>query len=245
MPIRPQPRDEDILRLLSRHGIVTNKVLDQRFFPDQKEDEARKSTLKRLKGTDQPYLQKAKLYARGNEVYYFLTAAGAKHIGAPESFTKPVPDNDKRGRLLGQLLFCCLGSVVRLKFTRAEFAQAFPGVLVEGSELARRFDYGGYYLDVDEHGDRRLGRMLVQSGGSELLVRAKEFVRQDERELERFMVEGRYTLAIITASKAKAAQIRQQVALRPLGDIRPVRVVVEAYEQLQGLLAVGVNDAAR
>ena len=237
MAIRLQPRDIDILGVPARHHFVTNEVL-QRFFPHQTE-EARKSTLKRLRRKDQPYLQQAKLYACGNEVYYFLTAAGAKYIGAPESLTKPVDNDDIRGRLLGQLLYCYLGPVVRLKFTTAEFAKAFPGVLVEGSDLAKRFDYGGYHLDVDEAGDRRLGRMLVQSGGSDLLVRAKEFVRQDERELERFVVEGRYTLALITASEAKAAQLRQQVALRPLGDIRPVRVVVEAYEQLQGLLTAG------
>src|SRR5262249_24839063 len=150
--------------------------LDHCVYPHQSE-EARKSTIKRLRRKDQPYLQEARLYARGKEVYYFLTAAGAKVMGAPESFTKPVDNDDVRGRLLGQLLFCCLRLVVWLKFTRAKFATAFPGVLVEGSDLAKRFDYGGYYLDVDDAGNRRLGRMLVQSGGTELLVRAQQFIR--------------------------------------------------------------------
>lgn len=233
MARRLQERDGQILDLARRYRIVTPEVLQCRFFPDQSE-EAMKSTLKRLRRKDAPLLGSEKLYTRGNQVYYHLTAAGAAQVGASASFAEPVRDHELLVRLLGQLLFCCAGENVRPRFTLEEFSSAFPEVASE--KMKQRLPYNGYYLDVDEGGARRLGRMVVENGGSDVVARAREFVRQDEDALPRFVEEGRYTVALIVPSQSKAVQLQRQLAERPLGEVRAVRILVEAYPQLEGLL---------
>jgi hypothetical protein len=235
VPVRLQDRDEQILQHLRRYRIATPEALNHLFFPNQTE-EAMKSTLKRLRRTDSPYIESAKLYPRGNQVYYHLAPAGAAHVGVSEKMACPV-EQEALVRLLGQMLFCCVGPRLRPKFTAEEFSRSFPGVLVPDSRLAQRFPYDGYFLDVDEDGVRRLGRMLVENGGSPILVRAKKHIEEDEQALAPFVTEGRYTLALVAASAPKAAQVHHELARQPLGEIRPVRVIVEAYEQLLGLLA--------
>src|SRR5262249_52962041 len=101
MGTRVTERDGGILHWMKEDGMLTTAVLQQHHFPDQS-DEAMKSTLKRLRRT--PHIQSEKLYAGGNEVYYILAPAGAKHVDAPESLTHPIHDNDKRGRVYGQML---------------------------------------------------------------------------------------------------------------------------------------------
>src|SRR5262249_7784739 len=157
-------------------------------------DEAMKSNLKRLRRKDSAFIESAKLYPRGNQVYYHLAPAGAAYVGISEKFGQPVTDHETLVRLFGQLLFCCCGTTIRPKFTSEEFSRAFSGALVDGTPIARRFPYDGYYLDVDDTGSRRLGRILVDSGGTEPLLRTKKALEDDEQVLERFVREGRYAL---------------------------------------------------
>ena len=238
MSIRLQERDAQILTHLGRYRITTPEVLFRLFFSDQTE-EAMKSTLKRLRRKDGAFVESAKLYPRGNQVYYHLGLAGAAHLGLSERAAQPIADHETLVRTLGHVLFSCAGPSLRPKFSAEEFRRVFPGALVEGSAIARRFPYDAYYLDVDELGVRRLGRMLVENGGSELVTRAKSVVREDEEVLASFILEGRYTLALVVASETKADAVRRQLARAALSEMRPVRVLIEAHEPLLGLLAGG------
>lgn len=236
--VRLKERDERILRHVSRYRVSVPDVLMRLFFAGQTE-EAMKSTLKRLRRKESALLASAKLYARGNEVYYHLTPAGAASVGSSEKTAHALTDHEQLVRAFGQLLFCCGGEVLRPKFSAEEFDRAFPGMRVEGSPLARRFPYDAFFLDVDDIGTRRLGRVLIDNGGAEVLFRARAAVREDDEVLRQFVAEGRYTIAILVATESKAEQVRRQAATRPLGEARPVRCVVEWHEALAGLLTAG------
>ena len=236
MAIRLQERDRRVLAHVRRYRLTTPTVLAKRFFGGA--EQAMKSTVKRLIGKG-GLLASERLYPRGNDVYYYLTPAGAVAAGLSEKSGHSMTNPDDLARLFGQLVFCSGDPVKREKLSLEEFENVFPALMSEA--FRRRFAFDCVYVDVDTTGERRLGRVVVETGGSEIIFRARKCLREDTEVLERFVAEGRYALGLVVATASKAKQVERQLQGAPLLDPRgaPVRVVVEAHEALQGLVLGG------
>ena len=165
MAALPNDHEQRILEHVGRHLFsippVTHRVC---FEPHGLPLGATYSTLARLQKHD--YLGKQKLYGTGREVYHHLTPRGAAYLGLPPSIGHGFDNLHVRARYFGQLLFSC-GRILRPKFCLTEFDRIFPGHLEPGSELRKRFYSDAYFLDETD-GVRRLGRILVDTGGDML-----------------------------------------------------------------------------
>lgn len=228
-------QQERVLAHLGRYRMTTTAVLDALYFPEAKSAEARKSVVKEL--TRRGYLDRATLFAEGREVYYHLTPAGAVHLGFEESFGGPVRD---LLRHYARLLFCCTRRP-RPKFTAAEFERAFPGLLAEGTQLSRDFPTQAYYLDEDERGVRRLGRILDVPGRADVRV-CREALERAKVSLPELVADNRFALALVTATEGKAKELRALLSAAPLLGELHLRVVVEVYPDLLRLVEL---DAER
>src|SRR5437660_872751 len=58
-------------------------------------------------------------------VYYRYTPLGAKHVGVPEEFARPLGPQ-ALPRAMGTLGFCCSGPATRQRLIRQEFLEDFP-----------------------------------------------------------------------------------------------------------------------
>jgi len=240
MAVQLQPRDERILRHLARYRLSTPDVIFNLYFkPDGHTSlEGMKSTLRRLwQDRDGAYIASQKLYGSGRDVYYHLTPHGAAYLGfpEPEAVGKGTDKMDVRARHYGCLLFCC-GEVPRPKFTLEEFEACFPGTLERGGDLRVRFYSDAYFL-AEENGVRRLGRLLVDTGGDprKVLERALE-TAQDT--VPRFVDAGRFALAMVLPTPQKLTRLKQHLRLFPLKPSVPV--ILEEQAALLPLLATRV-----
>jgi hypothetical protein len=234
MAIRLQDRDRQILRHIGRYRLSTPEIVHRLFYePEGADLEAAKSTLRRFwQDPENTYIESASLYGQGREVYYYLTPLGARTIGIPEPQKVGVPDMEFRARLLGCLLFCC-AKTPRPKFTVEEFEACFPGVMEDGSELQKRFFHDAYYLDVDESGVRRLGRIIVD-GGRNAVETAQRAVNTAAETVPRFVYGSRFALALVFPNDQKLRRVRHALHSRPLEP--EVRLIFEAQPDVGPLV---------
>ncbi|MBI3782849.1 MAG: hypothetical protein HY270_05545 [Deltaproteobacteria bacterium] len=232
MAIRLNERDMQILSHLRRYRLSTIEVLHGLFFPDTRED-AVKSTLKRLKGEN--YVASQKLFPRGNEVYYHLAPAAVPALGiSPASSLKP--SEKYVFEAYAQLLFCCTGDAHRPRFSQDEFEECFPGFINQAPDFANRFQYDAYYLDIDEHGMRRLGRILVDRGDSNLFNLFTRAVDVADRAYPQFLAEYRFTLAFIFPNDGRKRKADNLIRSTLRNDRYHVRLVTTAFPSLHRFL---------
>ena len=234
MPALPNDHEERILDLMGRHLFsippVTHRVCSE---PDGLPLGATYSALARLR--KRGYLGEEKLYGTGREVYHHLTPRGAVHLGLPPSIGHGFDNLHVRAHHLGQLLFCC-GRVQRPKFTGSEFTRIFPGHLEAGSELRKRFHSDAYFLD-ETNGVRRLGRILVDTGGN-MLKTMEKALAVAALTLTPFVRERRFTLAVVFPTHAKMRHFRY--CLRQSPSLDGVHVILDAQPALLPLVATAL-----
>jgi hypothetical protein len=161
-------------------------------------------------------------------VYYRLTPAGAKLIGAPEEIARPLGPQ-ALVKALGILGFCCSGSASRERYTRLEFIEDFPELV---KELLGKDYHTDFFLDFDGQ-YARLGQMVVDQGGdyrkliSKCRVRLREYL--DIAGIRDIVCDGLFTFAIIVAEEEKAQAIRLALKEKPL----MARAIVETSAELQ------------
>jgi hypothetical protein len=161
-------------------------------------------------------------------VYYRLTPAGAKYIGAPEEIARPMGPQ-ALPKALGILSFCCAGADQRERYTRQEFIDDFPELV---KNLLGKDYHTDFFLDFDST-HARLGQIVVDLGGdykkliSKCRVRLREYL--DLPEIRDIVADGLFTFAIVVAEEEKAQAIRLALDQNPLR----ARVIVETSTELQ------------
>ena len=218
---------------MSRYQLTTPEVLRRLFFPQ--DPEALKTPMKTLRGR---YLATEPLFpgAPKEALYYHLTPKAQGILKLPEKFGKPIP-MDRRVHLYAVLLFCTGGKEPRPLFTLEEFRRVFPTVSFEVSG-AGRFYSRSYFLDVDEAGERRLGRILVDEGAKAegLLEKCGKAFEAAEIELPLFVAERRFSLAVVTPAPDKRRGLERELRRNPVGPpLEPIRVTVSVIPELAHL----------
>jgi hypothetical protein len=160
-------------------------------------------------------------------VYYRLTPAGAKLIGAPEEIARPLGPQ-ALPKMLGILGFCSAGAC-RDRYTRKEFIDDFPEL---AKDLLGKDYHTDFFLDFDgQHA--RLGQMVVDLGGDykKLILKCRGRLREylDIPGIRDIVADGLFTFAIIVAEEEKAQAIRLALKEKPLR----ARVIVETNAELQ------------
>lgn len=220
---------------MARYQLTTPEVLRRLFFAAN--PEALKSPMKSLRGK---FLVTAPLYANAgkDDIYYHLSPTAQAALELPQKFGEPVPA-ERRTHAYAVLLFCTSGKAPRPLFTFDEFRSVFPMVSFEGSGGAGRFFSRSYYLDTDEAGNRRLGRILVDEGGASietLIQKCRRAFEAAEVELPLFIHERRFALALVTASPEQKTRLERELRRQPVGPPgQPLRVTVHAFPDLAHL----------
>jgi hypothetical protein len=211
-------RDRAVLEHLRRYRLTTVKIL-QALFCEGSVD-AVKKLLQRL----QEYITSEPLY--GRTVYYRLTAAGARLVGAPEEVARPIRPQALT-KAFGILSFCCNGSTVRERLTRVEFVEDFKDL---ATVLVQSEYYLDYYLDAD--GDSvRLGQIVVDYGGDyqRLISKCRSIVREGlETPVFRDIVaDDLFAISIVVAEVEKAKVMEEYLQTRPMKAWITVEVIPE------------------
>jgi hypothetical protein len=160
-------------------------------------------------------------------VYYRLTPAGAKLIGAPEEIARPLGPQALPKTLA--ILGFCAGSAIRERYTRNEFIEDLPEL---AKDLLGRDYHTDFFVDFDGQ-DARLGQIVVDLAGdykkliSKCRVRLREYL--DLASVRDIVADGLLTFAIIVAEEEKAQAIRLALKEKPLR----ARVIVETSAELQ------------
>jgi hypothetical protein len=161
-------------------------------------------------------------------VYYRLTPAGAKLLGAPEEISRPLGPQ-ALPKALGILDFCCGGASARQRYTRQEFLEDFPELT---KDLLGKDYHTDFFIDFD--GDQaRFGQIVVDLGGeykkliSKCRVKLREYL--DVPHIRDIVSEGLFTFAIVVAEEEKAQAIRLALQQKPL----KARVLVETSGELR------------
>ena len=208
-------------------------MLRRAFFSDN--PEALKDPLKTLR---RRYIVAAPLYpgAPPEAIYYHLTEQAQAALQLPEKFGQPIP-LERRVHLYAVLLFCTSGKEPRPLFTLDDFRRTFPMISFETGG-AGRFYTRSYYLDADEAGERRLGRILVDEGAKVegLLEKCRKAFEAAEVELPLFVAERRFALAVVTPAPEKRRSLERELRANPVGaPLEPIRVTVTVLPELAHL----------
>lgn len=221
-----------ILAHVSRYQLTTPDVLRRLFFAEN--PEALKTPMKTLRET---YLLAEPLFpnAPPDAIYYHLTPGARALLGLPEKFGQPIP-LERRLHLYAVLLFCSAGPEPRPLFTLDEFRRVFPLVSLDGN--VGRFLSRSYFLDTDEAGERRLGRILVDERAKveTLLEKCRKAYEAAEEEIPGFVAERRFALALVTPSPEKARTFERELRRAPVGPPdEPIRVTSAVFPELAHL----------
>lgn len=208
-----------LLELLRRQRVATANIITERVCGGSE------NAAKKLISRSRDYVASDPLGTK--TVYYRLTPAGAKLIGAPEEIARPLGPQ-ALPKALGILGFCT-GSTDRKRYTRQEFSEDLPELV---KALLGKDYHTDFFLDFDGE-QARLGQMVVDLGGdckklvSKCRVRLREYL--DIAGIRDIVADGLFTFAIIVAEEEKAHAIRLALKEKPLR----ARVIVETSAELQ------------
>lgn len=220
MSVNLNERDRGFLEILRRYQVST-PATNMVAICDNSESAAKKLIL-RLKD----YVASDPLSAKS--VYYRPTPAGAKLIGAPEEFARPLGPQ-ALPKALGILGFCCSGAVKRERYLRKEFLDDFPELK---DDLLGKDYKTDFFLDNDGE-QARLGQIFVDQGGdyrkliSKCRMRLREYL--DLPHIRDIVSDGLFTVAIVVAEPEKASAIELALKEKPLR----ARTIVETSSELQ------------
>lgn len=223
--IRLQERDKAILEHIQRYRMTTTDVLHSQFFPDNGED-AVHSTLRRLRGAE--YVSSADL-APPKRKYYHLTPRGARLLGLPASYGRPLGEQALPIRF-ATLLFCCGAKQPRPVMESKEFIEEFPDCV--DSSIPKE----PYYFDETD-GVARLAFIIVDLGaeaGRTVRKCRKAYGEREKLQGFREVIKGdAFLVTVLTSRESKKSAIESALA-RAKDFKRPVRI--EVVEQLADLL---------
>jgi hypothetical protein len=212
--------DRAALDLIRRYRAVTFEVLCKRICDGS--ESATKKLIARLR----EYIASDPLGTK--TVYYRLTPAGAKLLGAPEEISRP-SGPQALPKSLGIVDFCCGGSELRQRYTRQEFLDDFPELT---KDLLGKDYHTDFFVDFDG-AQARFGQIVVDLGGdykkliSKCRVKLREYL--DLPHIRDIIADGLFTFAIVVAEEEKAQAIRLAVQQKPL----KARVIVETSAELR------------
>jgi hypothetical protein len=213
-------RERTGLDLIRRHRAATAEILTAQVCSGS--ESAMKKMISRLRD----YVASDPLGAKS--VYYRLTPAGAKLLGAPEEIARPLGPQ-ALPKALGVLDFCCGGSIPRQRYVRQEFAEDFPELT---NDLLGKDYHTDFFLDFEGE-QARFGQIVVDLGGdykkllSKCRVRLREYL--DLKSIRDLVSDGLFTFAIVVAEDEKAEAIRLAIKEKPLR----ARVLVETSAELR------------
>jgi len=239
--IRVTDRDRRILKHVQRQRMTTVDAVQALFFADKTRDAA-KSTLRRLYGTPPKYryLQPEPLDAR--RVYYRLTPAGARLIGATKDAARPLGLQARVQRYALLWFFCIDDSQKRSAFHLRKFPEQFP---LKGERLPQQT----FYIEEDDNGAVRLGYTLVDHRAD-----SRRLIRKAGTTLQRFLRRGwfddylragAFALTVLTATDEKRHALERGLRRRLPGVLRPhlQQLGLPAGDELPLELAVRVVPA--
>jgi hypothetical protein len=213
-------KERAALDFIRRHRAVTFEILCARICDGS--ESATKKLIARLRD----YIASDPLGTK--TVYYRLTPAGAKLLGAPEEISRPAGPQ-ALPKALGIVDFCCGGSELRQRYTRQEFLDDFPELT---KDLLGKDYHSDFFIDFDGE-QARFGQIVVDLGGdykkliSKCRVRLREYL--DLPHIRDIVAEGLFTVAIVVAEEEKAQAIRLALKQKPL----KARVLVETSSELR------------
>lgn len=230
MALVVQDRDREFLDHVARYRMITREAVKKLLGLD---DDATKGLLKRLSAL----LQAHQLYRTTK--YYMLTAEQARKMGVPEEATEPFGPQ-ALPIAFGVLSFCCMGPVIRHRYTRPDLLREFP----ELESLCRDKYYLRYFLDEDGE-QTRFGVIHVDLGGAyERIVRTlRTLIREGLQKdgLKDIIDDGLLTIAVVTPAETK----RRAIELVLQGeDLAGARLIIHVEPKLQNLLGRGVDEKA-
>jgi len=213
-------RERAALDLIRRYRAVTFEVLCARICDGS--ESATKKLIARLR----EYIASDPLGTK--TVYYRLTPAGAKLLGAPEEISRPLGPQ-ALPKALGVLDFCCGGAEQRQRYTRQEFLDDIPDL---SKDLLGKDYHSDFYIDFDG-AQARLGQIVVGLGGdykkllSKCRIKLREYL--DLPHVRDIVSDGLFAVAIVVAEEEKAQAIRLALKQKPLR----ARVIVETSAELR------------
>lgn len=208
------------MELLRRQRVATAEIITSQICDDS--ESAAKKLIARLR----PFVTSDPLGTK--TVYYRLTPAGAKQLGAPEEIARPLGPQ-ALPKSLGILDFCCGGPEQRMRYTRQEFIDDFPELT---KDLLGKDYHTDFFLDFDGE-QTRFGQIQVDLGGdykkliSKCRVKLREYL--DLPNIRDIIADGLFTFAIVVAEEEKARAIRLALKQKPL----KARVLVETSAELR------------
>lgn len=220
MTVNLSERERAFLDLLRRYRISTPAVNISALC------EGSESAAKKLPPRLKEYVASDPLGTKS--VYYRLTPAGVKLIGAPEEFSRPLGPQ-ALPKALGILGFCCSGPTLRQRYLRKEFLEDFPELA--GDLLGKDYQTD-FFLDHDGN-YARFGQIVVDQGGdfrkliSKCRVRLREYL--DYPHIRDVVAEGLFTFAFVVSEPEKASAIDLALKEKPLR----ARTIVETSAELQ------------
>lgn len=217
-------RDRALLNLVGRYRVGTREIFHRLFFEKVSMD-AVKSVLGRLCANPAG----AYLVARpliGKEVYYQLTEFGARQLGFPDEWAKPLGPQALISHF-AIMSWCCADPSQRKLFLRDEWGKAFP-------EFAEYFQH---YVLLQVAGQATLTRLKVDMGGdaARLVQTCETLIRAASKTpgLNDLVFQKLYALAVLTAEESKAERIRENLKSTAL----PVCVEVHVVSDLTKVLS--------
>jgi len=221
--VRPQPRDDEILRQhFGAFRFSTYEALHRIFWPDHEID-AVKKWVERMHAAG--YVRTADLYAKVS--YLSLTPEGAARAELPERYARPL-DDYHLAQHYGVLSLCCLGPVRYRKLSAQEFATKFPELCVHNLET----DW--YYLDHDFQDERFQARNRIGYIYVDVSRRLRDVKRRFEEVLSKRLgvqiwretiQRGQFIYTIVTTTASRQGQLERFVKPHAPPSV-PVRFAV-------------------
>ncbi len=213
-------RERAAMELLRRHRVATAEIITARVC------DGSESAGKKLIGRLKPFVASDPLGTK--TVYYRLTPAGAKQLGAPEEIARPLGPQ-ALPKALGILDFCIGGSHRRMRYTRNEFLDDFPDL---SKDLVGKDYHTDFFLDFEE-GQARFGQIVVDLGGDyrKLISKCRVKLREclELAGIRDVISDGLFTFALVVAEEEKAQAIRLALNEKPLR----ARMIIETSSELR------------
>ena len=201
--------------------MTTPDMVKKLFYPEETEN-AVKSHLRRLR--ESGHIRSAPLFRKNH--YYYLSPDAARKLYDDDPRTVGPHSPMAIAETYGMLRFCCDGPIQFHKFTRKEFVEEFPELIIKN---VQEFNY---YMDKDSAGNR-LGHIYVDRGAKieRIIKRIQTIVgrRLQHPVWHRDILSRencRFAIGVVTFPDRKAAVIEKKLK-EELPDVRIRMKVVE------------------